>query len=112
MRSTPHTPFRVGAAPLHHQTDVTQDEQPSQQQEHFFRGPAVRAHRIAFLDHVVQDDLPTAPGAEIDIRAQVLDGLGIALFHLHRQRLLADVIAPQDGLDFLHRRARVCRGPS
>ena len=32
---------------------------------------------------------------------------GIALFHLHGQRLLADVIAAQDGLDFLQARSGV-----
>jgi len=87
--------------PIHHQTDVTEDEQPSEQQEHFFGRPAVRTHDVALLNHVVQHGLPTAPSAEIDIRAEVLDGLGIALFHLHRQRLLANVIAPQHRLDFL-----------
>src|SRR2546427_2602079 len=58
--------------PVHHQTDVTEDKQSGEHQEHFFRRPAVWAHRIALLDHVIHYDLTAAPATETDIRAEVL----------------------------------------
>ena len=71
--------------PVHHQADLAQHEQPGHQQQHLLVRPAVGPERVPLLDHVVQDDLLVRRRHQVDVAAQVLDGLRVVLAGLEER---------------------------
>ena len=70
---------------VHHQVDLAQDDEPGQQQQHFVVRPAVGPQGVPLLQHVVQDDLLALHRAELQVAAEVFEGLGIVLAGLEQQ---------------------------
>ena len=101
VKGTLDRDFRPGT----NEVDFADDRKARHEQNRFQRGPPIGTAGEAILHEIMQDDGFARLRAQAQVVAKLLDGLRVAFLGLNGERLLADIVGAQDGLDFLERLA-------
>ena len=97
IKSTLDRDFRPGTNEVYFADDC----KTCHKQNRLQRRPPVWTAGEAIFHQIMQDDGFARLGAKAQVVAKLLDGLRVALLGLNGERLLADIVGAQDGLDFL-----------